>query len=449
LYKCLYNYGKSQYFNCRNDDESIEDNTNKGEFKEFIDRLESSTTKEQLNQFFDIEAYTKWQVIKYLFGCWDHRSQNHNLFLYKIPNGKWTLFYYDYGNAFGSLQAPNTNRTFYEEIVKIYHESPPLNKKLQLDDNSIEFKKYFGEIMEKAFNPVKLFPYLDKLREFLDPHIKRDRTPDKNGNLPGRFKRPFKFMEQSYTYEDFLKNSEFKTIKYKGYGNIGDRLLGLKQWILERFAFACKTYNLDCSYAKDFVKNIKYSVEPALIHNNESFGCCKGTEYNCCVHKSKPVQMNDGSFDWSIEYNEWCIKEDSCWSEKYGYPCCENKNTRLIEPYNKNKPGVEWFGVENSHWCDIRDYPYEEEKKCWSSIFGYSCCELKDHYSRNDPHSYLPNKYYSIENGQWCGIVDYNSCHTLYGYECCSDCTRYYTDASGDWGLKNGNWCHIPAICNL
>eukprot|EP00833_Pecoramyces_ruminatium_P005055 jgi/Orpsp1_1/1179087/evm.model.c7180000067865.1 len=29
------------------------------------------------------------------------------------------------------------------------------------------------------------------------------------------------------------------------------------------------------------------------------------------------------------------------------------------------------------------------------------------------------------------------------GYPCCKDCTVYFEDESGKWGVENENWCGI------
>ncbi|OUM66606.1 Non-catalytic module family DOC2, partial [Piromyces sp. E2] len=73
-----------------------------------------------------------------------------------------------------------------------------------------------------------------------------------------------------------------------------------------------------------------------------------------------------------------------CWSEPLGYPCCSNKDTKIV---NSDKNG-DW-GVENKKWCGI----------CWSESLGYPCC------SENIPTSLTDeNGDWGFENENWCGI---------------------------------------------
>jgi hypothetical protein len=458
LYTC--DYGKNPYFNCVNDDDKITDDT---EYKEFMDRLTKSKTREELDQFFDSETYIRWQVVKYLFGSWDHHSNIHNIYLYKRKDGIWTQFLYDYDNSFGSLQGPNTKRTFYDEIVKYYKEPSPLIDVLQIYDNSTEFKKILEESLEKVFNPKKLFPHIDEIKEFLDPYIKEDRTPDANGQLPGRFPRALTYYEDKYSYDDFKDNTEYTRVKIR-YRSSEEKILALKQWILERYLFACDAYKLNCASSIDYAKSIKYTVE-TVIHEHV-FSGCKQTEYNCCVFSTTENVQTTEEGKWGVEFNKWCLIDDdfknsngsntsnpsndsksTCWSEAYGYHCCKNPDTVLIEPRSKSNPGREWYGVEDNKWCGIAEYPEEKEKECWSSIFGYPCCQSKD-TKPDKRHNYLNYRWYGHENGKRCGITDLQACPYNDKYKCCSHCNVSYTDST-KWGIENNHWCHIPSTCDL
>ncbi len=80
---------------------------------------------------------------------------------------------------------------------------------------------------------------------------------------------------------------------------------------------------------------------------------------------------------------------------------------------------------------------------CWSESQGYPCCS-----SANAMVWYTDaSGEWGVENNNWCGIpkaVD-NSCWSAaQGYPCCKSTTVVaYTDASGKWGIENNNWCGI------
>jgi len=80
---------------------------------------------------------------------------------------------------------------------------------------------------------------------------------------------------------------------------------------------------------------------------------------------------------------------------------------------------------------------------------GYPCCtSCIVHY--NDASG-----LWGVENGNWCGIQDY--CTNLptdcpeaiknAGYVCCRSCDVTFTDESGEWGIENGYWCGITDSC--
>jgi len=458
LYTC--DYGNNPYFNCVNDDEDIKKDA---EYDEFLDRLTKTKTRDELEQFFDTKTFIRWQVVKYLFGTWDHRTNIHNIYLYKTQSGMWTQFLYDYDNAFGSLRSPNTRRTYGEETLTAFREPKPIIDILQLSDNSTEFQQVLNETISTVFNPKKLFPYIDQIKAFIDPYIKEDRTPDANGKRPGRFPRALEYYEDYYSYDDYKLNTEYTRVKLRYYNN-EEKILGLKQWILERFIFACETYHLDCSEAMDYAKEIKYNVE-TVIHEHKYNGCGQ-TEYSCCVFKDTEVKEVTGSKEWGLEFNKWCLingdsenssnnnnnnnnnnTSNTCWSEKYGYPCCKDPNTLLVSPQSKSNPDHEWYGVENNEWCGIANYPYEKEKECWSSVFGYPCCQSKD-TKADKRHHYLSERWYGHENGERCGITDLQVCQFNDQYKCCQHCKVVYTD-SQKWGIEDNEWCHIPYTCDL
>ncbi|OUM62687.1 family 11 glycoside hydrolase, partial [Piromyces sp. E2] len=76
---------------------------------------------------------------------------------------------------------------------------------------------------------------------------------------------------------------------------------------------------------------------------------------------------------------------------------------------------------------------------------GYSCCSSGCQVIYTDADG-----DWGAENGQWCGCgnrktTGSGSCPstiTKQGYKCCkSGCIVMYTDADGDWGVENGQWC--------
>ncbi|ORX57290.1 cellulase Cel48A precursor [Piromyces finnis] len=90
--------------------------------------------------------------------------------------------------------------------------------------------------------------------------------------------------------------------------------------------------------------------------------------------------------------------------------------------------------------------------KCSASIMsqGYKCCSKNCQVVYTDADG-----DWGVENGQWCGCggastpaAKCNANVIAQGYKCCSSCSDvWYTDADGDWGVENGNWCGMPSNC--
>ncbi|ORX79922.1 hypothetical protein BCR32DRAFT_294130 [Anaeromyces robustus] len=87
---------------------------------------------------------------------------------------------------------------------------------------------------------------------------------------------------------------------------------------------------------------------------------------------------------------------------------------------------------------------------CWSNALGYECCKgctVIESDASGD---------WGIENNQWCGIpssckannTGNTSCWSKsLGYDCCKECNTVYTDGDGDWGFENNQWCGISDSC--
>jgi len=409
LYTCSNQYSDhgNDFFKCINDDDSVQDDQ---EFKNFLKKLENSKTRKDIEEFFDVKTFIRLQAARYLYGSLDHITGENNNVLYMYHNtvsGKdlWIPLIYDFDMNFGNFQKPNPKRTFEEEIIEV--KTNPLYKLLKVDSNSKELIGYMDEIMRSSFNPEVLLERIDQLKNFIDPYVKEDRTPGENGRLPGRFDIGINRSQDLFTYDDFLNNSEFTTLVTHQYENdFTDEhetttALGLKQWVIERFRFACEHYNIDCSYAKDFLESPyanTYKVDTVLREQHNKG--CKGTGYGCCVFKDTIIETIDGSGKWGHEGGEWCLMnfpdgdpayDENCWALAEGYPCCKNEFTEII--YTSDRTGYSW-GKENDDWCGITDLQKERPKRC--PISGtYKCCQACDVV-------YTDDYKWGFENNDWC-----------------------------------------------
>ncbi|OUM61617.1 carbohydrate esterase family 1 protein [Piromyces sp. E2] len=81
--------------------------------------------------------------------------------------------------------------------------------------------------------------------------------------------------------------------------------------------------------------------------------------------------------------------------------------------------------------------------ECFSTKLGYPCCSI------GYPSIYTDNDgYWSVENGEWCGVADFDTvakCWSAkFGYKCCPASTEVFLeDEDGQWGVLDKNWCGI------
>jgi len=87
----------------------------------------------------------------------------------------------------------------------------------------------------------------------------------------------------------------------------------------------------------------------------------------------------------------------------------------------------------------------KSKRDCWSLPLGYNCCSSDNtevYYTDADGE-------WGVENGDWCGIEKKTKeCWSkALGYECCDPTNNayYYKDDDGYWGVVNDQWCGIIA----
>lgn len=367
LYKCDAEYGNSLYFNCINDvtEEEVDP-----DFEEFSKKMEYAVDYDDYSQFFDVDLYIKWQAYKYLTGSWDHVTTQHNQYLFKNGN-KWMNFLYDYDSDFGAFKNPNPAQTFTEHSIE---KDLPIYRKLRLDETNEQLKGYIEEMVINGFNPVKLFPRIDELIEYLSPYVAEDRYPMNDPTArPGHFNRPEFKIENGFTVQDHYNNAEFHNYFLKKYNSESsfetDEIYGLKRWIIERFRFVCSHYGIDCSFASEYLEDGSFVI-PSRVETDvvleEHKGGCRQSGYPCCKSQEGGIVMVDSAGEWGVEGNVWCLYDrdvtpaeipvtyavsnaaSACWAKEQGYPCCKNP-TRIL--YTDNS-GKNW-DVENHKWCAI------------------------------------------------------------------------------------------------
>jgi len=74
---------------------------------------------------------------------------------------------------------------------------------------------------------------------------------------------------------------------------------------------------------------------------------------------------------------------------------------------------------------------------CFSTKLGYPCCKSTKDVVYTDADG-----EWGVENNDWCGIE--NCWSSKLGYPCCKSTTQVvYVDSDGNWGVENDEWCGL------
>jgi len=249
---------------CVNANDDVTDNT---ELINFLTDLNNANSIEEIEKIFDVDLFLKEMVYEYLSGSWDHfLIYGHNYFLYKPKNGKWKYIINDFDSDFGQdipvgypgmvmepIKMLNTN--FASFSFKEWAHIPHRIIDILIFNDSTRFESILKQFVNDAFNPATLFPYIDKLKEFVSPFVKLDKTLNEDGKYPGKLNENI----GDYSLAQWNANCEFTSIHTLQ----GSTAFGLKYWILERYRTVCKNYNMDCDsiYINE---NYEYSIDESV-----------------------------------------------------------------------------------------------------------------------------------------------------------------------------------------
>jgi len=258
---------------CVNENDEITENP---EWIEFLTALDNAQSAEEIEDFFDIDQFLYEIAYEYLSGSCDHYLFNgHNFNVYKMKNGKWTMISYDFDADLGQnvhyvgIYPHSTNSTDYASYS--FDEWISLNQHLVdiliLKDRT-RFETILKNFVTKAFNPTVLFPHIDKIKELIRPEKIREKTPDENGNLPGFINKK---GTMDYSLEQWDANCEFTTVS----DNFMSTGHGLKYWILMKYRYVCKAYDIECDPTymdENYPIPINKNVEAFFVNSFGGFG---------------------------------------------------------------------------------------------------------------------------------------------------------------------------------
>jgi len=394
LYQCktLKNYLTSDFssVNCVNKNDKV---TDYSEWIEFLKTLDQAQSVYDLEDVFDVELFLKQMALEFLFGSWDHfLNYGHNYYLYKPVNDKWKYLSYDFDGEFGQdielafigmyiLDVPelmhikSTDYPHYsfENFAKKNH----LLEILILNDPT-HFNEILKDIVSKVFNPATLYPHIDEIKSFIKPYVELDKTPNKDGIIPGRLNKKIK----DYSMAQWDANTEFTSIE----STANFRSFGIKYWILKKYRYICKSLNMEC--------------DPVYMGDNYDYPIDKNVQFT--IFDTQKTITTSTTSTTTITYTTTqniyeatnTIQTYNCLAETIGFSCCSSDNKVI---YYQDEFGDWGFDFETNDWCGITPY-VEPKKECWSEKLGYNCCVGCDIIEIDDDGKW------GVENNEWCGI---------------------------------------------
>lgn len=376
-------------------------------FNKFVDQVNASKTRADLEKFLDVDNFLKYVAWEYLVGSWDHflGPFGHNLYWYQQPNGIWVYLPYDFDLDLGaclwsdqfsskSYTTAGDNIQFPAIAFKDFELEHPIIKILVHDDDT-RFREIIGDVVSKVFNPDTLLPRIDELKKLVEPYIKKNIETG-----AGKINKVCP-KQANWTMDDFYENCEY-TYLYDTKDYV--KAFGLKDWIRRRYNTVAAYYGIDDKTHK----LIEPRPEPKYFPYVEDNYIERVTDRMAHHHIGNPLPPYTPNTSY------------------------EDNTVPVI--------GVNQFALENKKKQGSSEQP-KETTECWSSKLGYKCCSR----GCNTAVVVTDNDgAWGVENGEWCGVqCDVNSyeCpNQKNGYPCCQTCDVYLTDADGKWGVENGNW---------
>jgi len=227
LYKCNYGFLDFKYRSFFENENK--DATNKKELYEFLADMTKAKSSSDVESIFDLDQFYKEIAVDVLVSSWDHTI--HNYYIYKNKeNNKWIYFSHDYDLDMGISRGASMRLSdlYYSDTIE----------KL-VSKNDPRFREIMSEIVSKVFNPATLYPHIDELKSFIRSYVKLEKTPDENGQYPGRIN---KFASDFYTMKQWEDSVEFKSLSTGELPSI----YALKKFILLKYRVICNDYKLEC-----------------------------------------------------------------------------------------------------------------------------------------------------------------------------------------------------------
>jgi len=409
----------------------------------FNDAINNATSVEDIEKVLDVDQFLRSIAFEFLTVSWDNfLGISHNYFWYKRKDGKWIIIHNDFDETWGqdysyfiyvvyNLYADRRYIPVQDEIniANISIRDIDLDHKILkylIHDDDTRFRKIIGEYVKKVFNPKVLLPRIDEIAELIRDDIKNSRTPDETTGLHKGYLNTIGMSPKwNITHFDDCTN-------YVNWNSNIDFTVnfGLKYFVEERFRYICHTYGINPETLE--------LIEP---RPKVAFWGIK--------NKYKPAY--DGKDFLNDEFVRYTYpdldKEDYMQEEYNANPEKNNKPTNYEYPLHSYEPGYVQpepiplpFNLDEMGEQNLFN-PVTE--KCWSESLGYPCCKSSCHIYETDASG-----EWGYENNEWCGIP--STCSEVkcwsekFGYPCCtSSCYAYETDANGEWGYEDDHWCGI------
>jgi len=257
---------------CVNENDEVTDNS---DLIELLTALDNANSAEDIEDIFDVDLFLYEIAYEYLTGSWDHfLHYGHNYYLYKTKSGIWKYIVTDYDGDFGqdisvgitgmvTDHFPSDKADFVHYSFNDWFHIPRRIIDVLIINDPTRFNNILKKFVKDAFNPAALFPHIDELKKFIRPYVILDKTPDENGKYPGKHHEGV----DHYSLEEFEANCEFTTIKSMH----RSRAYGLKYWILEKYRYVCKNYDMDCD-TQYMDENYEYIIDESVYCSLEEDG---------------------------------------------------------------------------------------------------------------------------------------------------------------------------------
>ena len=343
-------------------------------------------------------------ALEYLLGSWDHLLNGQNYYMYKPKGGKWIYLSHDYDYEIGELGMT---------LEELYKNLPITNLLILKDQQHFNdvLKSIISKVFNPATLYPHIDEIKTLIRPYVELGKVKDAEGNYPGVLNMVSSSKIYSLEQWDAASEFTNISVMEgdvsfAIKYYILIKYREMCTTLNMecdpvYMNEKYKYPVNEElnvepSMDGPGPFDFTDDSGDFGEETSEETEEETDIYDEPTDDPEEPTNDPEEPND-----DIEKTLIIETKIKCWSELIGYPCC---SSNLNTVYEKDEYGEWSYDFSKKEWCGLTLFEEEtipKDEVCWSEILGYPCCYSCKAYEVDSEGSW------GVEFKRWCGIPSY------------------------------------------